>query len=141
MRFIFGCACAVALFLFVPQLQAQNPQWFEVSSGHFLLFTDTSAVKGRQLLADLESRVSVFEKTFGVVPRRQFPIEVFLFKKVEDFTEVVTAGPDAAIDKSAYLLKGPDRFFVAARDKSPEVIANDVGHGLGHVFFERFVWW
>ena len=57
--------------------------------------------------------------TFGAIPARQFPIEVFVFKKTEDFTEIVTAGHDATIEKSAYLFKGPDRFFVAARDKSP----------------------
>src|SRR5437867_4176242 len=141
MPFIRKFVWPAVLFLSVLQLHAQNPQWFEVRSAHFLLFTDTSAAKGRQLLTDFESRVSALESTLGTLPPRQFPIEIFLFKKAEDFTEVVTAGRDATIDKSAYLFKGPDRFFVAARDKSPETIANDVGHALGHVFFERLVWW
>jgi TonB family protein len=43
--------------------------------------------------------------------------------------------------KSAYLLRGPDRIFIVARDKSPDDIANDVGHALGHVLFERYAMW
>jgi TonB family protein len=39
------------------------------------------------------------------------------------------------------LLRGPDRTFIVAKDKSPDDIANDVGHALGHVFFERYVMW
>src|SRR5262249_53397409 len=110
-------------------------------SDHFLLFTDTSAAKARQLLGDFESRVSALAQAAGEIPQRQFPVEVFLFKKSEDFMEVVPVAKDATIDKSAYLLKGPDRFFDVARDKSADVISNDVGHALGHVFFERLLLW
>src|SRR5262245_20644950 len=101
MRFTKGLMrTALALGLFAAGLHAQNPQWFELRSDHFLLFTDTSAQKGRQLLTDLESRVSALERAFGAVPQRQFPVEVFLFKRAEDFTEVIPAAPrDAAIDK------------------------------------------
>jgi hypothetical protein len=31
-------------------------------------------------------------------------------------------------ERNAYLLTGPDRVFIIAKDKSPEDIANDVGH-------------
>jgi TonB family protein len=142
MRYIYRFACVAALLLFARQLaQAQNAPWFEVQSDHFRLFTDTSAAKGRQLLTDFEARVSALEKVLGPVPQRQFPVEVFLFKNTADFMEVGPTGHDVTIDKSAYLFKGPDRFFIAARDKSPDTIANDIGHGLGHVFFERYGRW
>ena len=45
------------------------------------------------------------------------------------------------LDKSAYLVRGPDRLFIVTKDKSPDDIANDVGHALGHALFERYVMW
>jgi len=129
MRFTHRLALLAVVLLSTGELRAQNSPWFEARSAHFLLFTDTSAAKGRQLLTDFESRVAELEKAFGAIPPRQFPIEVFLFKKPEDFTEVVPVA-QATIEKTAYLFRGPDRVFVAARDKSPEMIANDVGHVL-----------
>src|SRR5579883_681279 len=170
---------------------AKEPKWFEVSSDHFLLFTDTNEMKGRRLLSDLENRVAAFSQAFGQVPPRQFPIEVLLFKENQDFFEalpriqndpnIVTVqkrvglpnipgfpgspGPQrnpnpgagappgggiplpehsAAEDqfqKNAYMLRGPDRIFIVAKDKSPEAIADDVGHALGHALFERYAIW
>jgi TonB family protein len=186
-------------------LSPKDPKWFEVSSDHFLLFTDTNEMKGRRLLTDLENRVAAFSRAFGQVPARQYPIEVFLFKEDQDFIEalphvkppdpnVVTvrqpaiprlppgfpggggvprdpgipggggtpgggtpgnvglppgAGspfPDRSaaqeqLSKAAYLLRGPDRIFIVARDKSPDAITNDIGHALGHVLFERYAIW
>src|SRR5215831_265043 len=163
---------AAFLFLF-----AKDTKWFEVSSDHFLLFTDTTEMKGRRLLTDLEGRVSAFSEAFGRVPPRQFPIEVFLFKEEQDFIEAIPhvpenptgqtaqtvqtqqrglGGPqrgigsigissaprgDDQLRKSAYLLRGPDRIFIIAKDKSPDDIANEVGHALGHVLFERYAMW
>ena len=189
-------------------LSPKDPKWFEVSSDHFLLFTDTNEMKGRRLLTDLENRVAAFSRAFGQVPPRQYPIEVFLFKENQDFIEalphvkppdpnVVTVrqpvGPrglppgfpgggggvprdpgipggggtpggggvpgsiglppgagnpfpdrsaaEEQLSKAAYLVRGPDRIFIVARDKSPDAIVNDVGHALGHVLFERYAIW
>ena len=55
--------------------QAQKVKWIEVTSENFRLFTDTSEMKGRRLVSDLEQRVGVFQALFGAVPKRQFPIE------------------------------------------------------------------
>src|SRR5262249_34165702 len=68
---------------------AKDPKWFEVSSEHFLLFTDTSEMKGRRLVTDLETRVGAFGQVFGAVPQRQFPIEIFLFNEDTDFLEAL----------------------------------------------------
>jgi len=38
-------------------------------------------------------------------------------------------------------LRGPDRVFVVAKDKSPEDILNDAAHPLGHVLLERSIYW
>src|SRR5262245_59796885 len=72
-----------------PSLPAKDREWFEVSSDHFLLFTDTNEMKGRRLVTDLETRVAAFAQAFGPVPARQFPIEIFLFKEETDFLEAV----------------------------------------------------
>jgi len=126
-------------------VRAADPVWIHLTSQNFTLFTDTTEPKGRRLLEDFEGRLASFGSAVGAIPQRQFPIEVFLFSKREEFLETAPrpTGPDAPqeFDKSAYLLRGPDRLFVVARDKSPEEIADDVGHALGHAYFERLVMW
>jgi len=134
-------ACAF-LFLVLPlRSQAENVRWFEVKSGNFLLYTDASEAKGRRLVTDLEQRVSAFQAAFGSVPKRQFPIEILLFDHVEDFLASAPSGNGIDLYTSAFFLKGPDRMFVVAHDKSPDDIANDIGHALGHVFLDRMVLW
>ena len=138
-------ACAL-LFLGLPwSSQAQNVRWYEVSSDNFILFTDTSEAKGRRLVTDLEQRLASFQAAFGSVPKRQFPIEVLLYKNAEDFLESVppVVPPEMPIDEfnAAYVLKGPDRTFLVARDRSPDDIANEAGHTLGHLFLDRIILW
>ena len=139
-------AFVLAFVLAIPALlPAKDPKWIEVSSDHFLLFTDTNEMKGRRLVSDFENRVAAFSEAFGNVPPRQFPIEIFLFNQEPDFIEILprVQGQQAEnqLRKNAYLLRGPDRIFIVAKDKSPDDIANDVGHALGHVLFERYVVW
>lgn len=139
-------AFVLAFVLAIPALlPAKDPKWIEVSSDHFLLFTDTNEMKGRRLVSDFENRVAAFSEAFGKVPPRQFPIEIFLFSQEPDFIEILprVQGQQAEnqLRKNAYLLRGPDRIFIVAKDKSPDDIANDVGHALGHVLFERYVVW
>jgi TonB family protein len=141
-RNVFVLAFVLAIPALLP---AKDPKWFEVSSDHFLLFTDTNEMKGRRLVSDFENRVAAFSEAFGNVPPRQFPIEIFLFNEEPDFIEILprVQGEQAEnqLRKNAYLLRGPDRIFIVAKDKSPDDIANDVGHALGHVLFERYVVW
>jgi TonB family protein len=139
----------LVLFLFLlaqtPVWAAKDIKWFQVSSEHFLLFTDTNEMKGRRLVSDLENRVAAFSQAFGKVPSRQFAVEILLFNEEQDFIEVLprVQGVEAEnqLRKNAYLLRGPDRIFIVAKDKSPDDIANDVGHALGHVLFERYGMW
>src|SRR5262245_48255130 len=145
MRFRRGLLCAFALLLVGAQIRAADPVWIQMSSRNFTLFTDTTEVKGRRLLEDLETRLAALNSALGEIPPRQFPVEVFLFSKKEDFLEAAPrpTAPDAPSEyqKGAYLWRGPDRIFVGARDKAPADIADDVGHALGHVYFERGVRW
>ena len=130
------------LLVRIPAVQAKDAKWFEMSSEHFLLFTDTNEAKGRRLISDFENRVAVFSQAFGKVPVRQFPIEIFLFDNEQDFIEALPhAQGEEELRKNAYLLRGPDRTFIVAKDKSPEDIANDAGHALGHILFKRYVLW
>src|SRR5437867_7358353 len=83
----------VLIFLYLlarlPALQAKDAKWFEMSSEHFLLFTDTNEAKGRRLISDFENRIAGFTQAFGKLPPRQFPIEVFLFNNDQDFIEAL----------------------------------------------------
>src|SRR5215831_4785713 len=191
MRYRVLLPALVFMFVLSPRMRAKDTKWFEVSSDHFLLFTDTTEMKGRRLVSDFEARIAAFSQAFGKLPPRQFPIEIFLFKEEQDFIEAIphvknpqpaqatqtvttttrggilgipgipgipgtggrgpstsTSAPrvdrpqgDDQLRKSAYLLRGPDRIFIVAKDKSPDDIANDVGHALGHVLFERYAMW
>jgi TonB family protein len=141
----FRLLCALLLLAFSSSARAADPVWIQLTSQNFTLFTDTTEAKGRRLLEDFEGRLASLGSVLGEIPQRQFPVEVFLFSKREEFLETAPkpTGPDAPLEfeKSAYLLRGPDRVFVVARDKSPEDIADHVGHALGHVFLERLVMW
>jgi len=145
MRIRFNLGCAVVLLALSFQLRGADPAWIQVTSRNFVLYTDTTEIKGRRLLEDFEGRFAALSSALGGLPERQFPIEVFLFSKKEEFLEAAPrpTGPDAGDEfiKSAYLWRGPDRVFVGARDKSPADISEDVGHALGHIFFERTVVW
>ncbi|PYS16047.1 MAG: hypothetical protein DMG17_13045 [Acidobacteria bacterium] len=142
MRYRVMALALLLLSMLIPVLHAKDPKWFEVSSEHFLLFTDTNEAKGRRLISDFENRVAAFSQAFGKVPARQFPIEIFLFNNEQDFIEALPhAQGEEQLKKAAYLLRGPDRTFIVAKDKSPDDIANDAGHALGHVLFERYVLW
>src|SRR5438128_644567 len=142
MRYRVMALALLLLYMLIPVLHAKDPKWFEVSSEHFLLFTDTNEAKGRRLISDFENRVAALSQAFGKVPPRQFPIEIFLFNNEQDFIEALPhAQGEEELKKSAYWLRGPDRTFIVAKDKSPDDIANDAGHALGHVLFERYTLW
>ena len=142
MRYRLILPVFLLLLCWIRVLHAKDPKWFEMSSEHFLLFTDTNEAKGRRLISDFENRVAAFSQAFGKVPARQFPIEIFLFNNEQDFIEALPHGQgEEQLKKAAYLLRGPDRTFIVAKDKSPDDIANDAGHALGHVLFERYVLW
>src|SRR5689334_22319902 len=106
-RMILAAVLCLAPF----ELLAQNAKWFEASSPHFEVFTDTSEAKAKRLLVDFEGRTAALAAALGPIPERQFPIEIFLFNKSEDFVEAVPTGL-VRVDKNAYLQKGVDRTFV-----------------------------
>src|SRR5881396_3318123 len=89
MRYRVMALALLLLSMLIPVLHAKDTKWFEVSSEHFLLFTDTNEMKGRRLVSDFENRVDAFSQAFGKVPARQFPIEIFLFKEEQDFIEAL----------------------------------------------------
>ncbi len=138
----FGVLLGFALLVFVRSTShAENIRWFEARSDNFLVITDTSEAKARRLATDFELRVAAFQNAFGAVPKRQFPIEVLILKKGEEFNAAVPVGTVVDVFTNAVFLKGPDRFFILAQDRAPDDIAADVGHYLGHVFFNRLVYW
>ena len=148
MRIRFRFWCVAVLLAFTAPVRGADPVWIQINSLNFVLYTDTTEVKGRRLLEDFEGRLAALGTVLGEIPRRQFPIEVFLFSKKEEFLEGAprparVPGIDVPLEfeKSAYLVRGPDRVFVAARDRSPADIADDVGHAIGHVFFARLGVW
>src|SRR6185503_284052 len=128
-RYNYAMLYRTLLLALLAVLPAKDPKWFQVSSEHFLLFTDTSEAKGKRLVSDFENRIAAFSQAFGKVPPRQFAIEIFLFNEEADFIEALPriqgqqAEGENQLRKSAYMLRGPDRIFILAKDKSPDDIA------------------
>jgi TonB family protein len=144
MRIRFRLLCAVLLLAFSAPARAAEPVWVQVSSPNFTVFTDTTELKGRRLLEDFEGRLAALKSVLGNIPNRQFPVEILLFSKKEDLNPYLptrTSSEEVIELKSAYLVRGADRIFIVARDKAPEDIADDVGHALGHIYFERLGLW
>src|SRR5215510_13399663 len=121
-RIMFVLLCVLSQAAFLP---AKDPKWFEVSSEHFRLFTDTTEIKGRRLVADFETRIATLAQVIGKVPPRQLPIEIFLFNEEQDFIDALPRVQgqtekqnEKQLAKNGYLLHGPDRIFIVAKDKS-----------------------
>src|SRR5215510_7769727 len=95
MRYRAIVLALLVLAVRVPALHAKDPKWFEMSSEHFLLVTDTNEAKGRRLISDFENRVAVLSQAFGKAPARQFPIEIFLFNNEQDFVEALPHFPQS----------------------------------------------
>jgi TonB family protein len=141
---MFRVSLPAGLLVFLLSCNAvsgQGSKWFEVSSKHFLLFTDSSQSKGERVVADLETRVSALADLFGELRPMPFPIEIFEFNKFEDFQNAAPGGSNAKLNRSAYVVHGPDRAFVIARDRTPDGFDDEVGHAIGHIFFEHQVLW
>ena len=138
-RSILAAALLTGLLVLPVALQAQT-EWIALGSEHFLLYTETNANKGGRLLADLEERYQAFSRVFYPLESRASRIRIVLFDNRQNFLEWV---PEALTihDKAAFLVQGSGGPFVLARDSSPESIADDVGHSLGHLLLSRAVLW
>ncbi len=126
--------------MFSPSVLRAQTEWIAQESDHFLLYTDTDPNKGDRLLDDLEGRYQVFSQVFYPLEPRASRIRVVLVDDRQDFLEWVPEHLKIH-DLAAYLLSGSWGPFVLARDSSPESIADDVGHALGHLLLSRSVLW
>src|SRR5215475_1553610 len=86
-------AVFLSLVMTASNLRAEDAKWYQISTEHFLLFTDTSQAKGEKLIADFEERFAGFEAALGKTHERQFPIEVFLFRNHDDYLGVMPKLP------------------------------------------------
>ena len=100
MRFRLALLALLFVFAQSPSLPAKDVKWFEVSSEHFLLFTNTNEMKGRRLVSDFENRVAAFEQAFGKVPPRQFPTEIFLSARTSAFISPSATAESALLPAS-----------------------------------------
>src|SRR6187397_2960323 len=103
MRIRSSLGCAALLVTLSLQVRGADPVWIQINSRNFVLYTDTTEVKGRRLLEDFEGRLAALGTVLGEIPRRQFPIEVFLFSRKEEFLEgaprpVKVAGIDTPLE-------------------------------------------
>ena len=97
MRIRFSLGCAVLLLALSLPVRGADLVWIQLNSRNFILYTDTTEIKGRRLLEDFEGRLAAMGTALGGIPQRQFPVEVFLFSNREEFLEAAPrpTGPDA----------------------------------------------
>lgn len=77
---------------------AASPQWIQVSSPNFILYTDAGEKNGRHVLDQLERMRSVFHALFpGIHADPASPIEVFATRDTRGFR---------ALEPAAYLARG-----------------------------------
>ncbi len=122
------------LFFLPPSVRAFAPQWVQVSSPNFTLYTDAGEKKGRHLLDQFERMRWVFQTLF---PRNNAgadsPIEVFATRDERGFQ---------ALEPAVYLAKGqlhlgglflktPDRNYILVR-----LDIEDEQHPFAIVFHE-----
>lgn len=87
----------ILLLLCPPFAGASAPQWIQVSSPHFTLYTNAGEKKGRHLLDQFERMRWVFRTLFPNVADPSSPIAVFAVRDQQDFQ---------ALEPAAYLAKG-----------------------------------
>jgi len=126
--------------MFSPSVLRAQTEWIALDSEHFLLYTDTDSNKGSRLLDDLEGRYQAFSQVFYPLEPRASRIRIVLVDDRQDFLGWIPE-PLKIHNLAAYLLSGSGGAFVLARDSSPESIADDVGHALGHLLLSRSVLW
>lgn len=126
--------------MFSPSVLRAQTEWIALDSEHFLLYTDTDSNKGGRLLDDLEGRYQAFSQVFYPLEPRASRIRIVLVDDRQDFLGWIPE-PLKIHNLAAYLLSGSGGAFVLARDSSPESIADDVGHALGHLLLSRSVLW
>ncbi len=92
---------------------ASAPQWFEVTSPHFRVVTDSSEKRGREVALQLERMRSVFQALLPAgADASEPPITVLALKNKKDF---------AAVEPAAYLAKNQLNlagYFQRTQDKN-----------------------
>ena len=87
MRIRFRLLFAAVLLAVSAPVRGADPVWIQITSRNFVLYTDTTEIKGRRVVEDFEGRLAALGSALGGIPQRQFPMEVFLFSKREEFLE------------------------------------------------------
>lgn len=109
------------LLLFATSLShASSPQWVQVSSPHFSLYTDAGEKKGRHLLDQFERMRWVFRTLFPNVNDPVSPIVVFATRDQQGFQ---------ALEPAVYLAKGQIKLgglFLKTQDQNYVLVRLDV---------------
>ncbi|HWE86718.1 MAG TPA: tetratricopeptide repeat protein [Terracidiphilus sp.] len=113
-------AAALLLLLLPSPSRASAPQWLQISSPHFTLYTDGGEKKGRHLLDQFERMRWVFRTLFPNVNDPVSPVIVIATRDKQGFQ---------ALEPAAYLAKGQivlGGLFLKTQDQNYVLVRLDV---------------
>lgn len=134
-RHIFFLALLCVLLLSSgPPMQAAEPHWIRIDTGHFSVFTDADEKHGREVAVRFEQMREVFIQLL-MKDRLNWsqPIEIIALKSDDEFSRVAPTRQDAAIARGGFFIPGEDReYFVLnlSVDQSWRAVAYPFAHVL-----------
>jgi hypothetical protein len=121
----------------VPKLPSEGgPQWREIQSEHFTLWTDASSSRGRELVQDMEQRRQVIARAMGGAPAegRIFAIGLRSLREAQEFMrEGVLA---MAWDRNQEAHQAGILFSADYDEGEDEIVMN---HELAHAISDSIV--
>ncbi|HTX77548.1 MAG TPA: tetratricopeptide repeat protein [Terracidiphilus sp.] len=117
MRIRLPFAVVLLLLVLPSPSRASAPQWVQVSSPHFTLYTDAGEKKGRHVLDQFERMRWVFRTLFPNVKDPASPIVVFAMRDRQGFQALEPAAylAKGQINLGGLFLKAPDQNYVLVR--------------------------
>ena len=100
---------AVVAVLACTPLHAADKKWLQVSSDHFLVFTDAGLKKGQEVAARFEQMRAVFSDLLvRKKVRMSQPIEILAIQNPDTYAKLAPLGPGLP----GFFLRGEERVFI-----------------------------
>ena len=113
-------------------VHAGEPKWLQISSDHFVVFTDAGQKKGHEVIARFEQMRTMFSQILGRRKvRMSQPIEILALQDANTYSQLVPNG----VSVPAFWLRGEERVFVVL-NVSVEDSWRAIEHPLAHYLLD-----
>jgi tetratricopeptide (TPR) repeat protein len=140
MAFPFRLRTCLCLLLFTFSLVrlswSTEPQWMEVRSAHFSVYTDASERRGRETALQFEKMRSVFGVLLGNAQSVPDTPEIVAFRSAEEMRQVAPLWNGKPTEVAGFFQESDERSYVVV-DLSAEEPWRVVLHEYGHQLLTR----